>query len=49
MMASVDDQVTGVWDGIIDITPATRKQLAPVVRRYLEIQDALAHDSLEKA
>ena len=43
MMASVDDQVTGVWDGIIDITPATRKQLAPV-RRYLEIQDALAHD-----
>ena len=49
MMASVDDQVTGVWDGIIDIPPAARRQLAPVVLRYLEIQDALAHDSLEKA
>lgn len=49
MMASADDREEGTWDAVIQLSAAERRKLAPVVNAYLEIQAALADDSLDRA
>lgn len=49
MMTSADDRQPGVWDELIELSPAQRAPLAPVVRGYLDIQVSLAADDLAAA
>ncbi|MGB0685710.1 MAG: efflux RND transporter periplasmic adaptor subunit [Planctomycetota bacterium] len=49
MMASADDREDGTWDAVIQVSAAERRKLAPVVGAYLEVQAALADDSLDRA
>ena len=49
MMASADDREDGAWDSVITLSPAQRRALSPVVSAYLDVQAALADDSLERA
>ena len=49
MMTTSDDRGEGPWDGIIEISVKTRRGLAPIVSRYLEVQDHLAHDRFAEA
>ena len=47
MMASADDRVSGEWDSIIELSTKARRKLSPILKGYLDIQDALAHDQFE--
>lgn len=49
MMASADDREEGTWDSVIQVSATERRKLAPVVSAYLEVQAALADDSLDRA
>jgi membrane fusion protein, copper/silver efflux system len=49
MMTEPDDTQPGAWDNIIIITKKDRKQLAPLLTAYLEIQKALAADDFPGA
>jgi len=49
MMASPDDREAGEWDGALQLFGGERKQLAPLVLHYLEMQRALADDQLALA
>ncbi len=49
MMSQPDDTVPGTWDALIQLTPAERDALAPVLRAYLDVQAALADDDLAAA
>ena len=49
MMASADDREKSTWDAVITMSPVDRHSLAPVVSTYLEVQTALADDSLSRA
>lgn len=49
MMAAPDDRQTGDGDEAVELAPARRATLKPVVRAYLEVQAALADDDLAEA
>ena len=44
MMTAPDDRDAGVWDAVVELSSADLDKLAPVVRRYLDVQRALAED-----
>ena len=49
MMNSSDDRDVGGWDRLVELNPAQRDRLAPVVSAYLAMQVALADDALPPA
>ncbi|MFT4626760.1 MAG: Cu(I)/Ag(I) efflux system membrane fusion protein [Myxococcota bacterium] len=49
MMMANDDRDAGVWDAVVELPPAERATLAPVVQRYLDVQRALAEDDHQAA
>lgn len=49
MMASPDDTQVGSWDQAIELVPAERNKLRPVLGDYLKVQEALAADDLPSA
>lgn len=44
MMTTPDDRSAGPWDAVVPLGPSELDALAPVLRRYLEVQRALAAD-----
>ena len=49
MMMGSDDRDAGIWDAAVKLPEAQLEKLAPVVRTYLAIQQALAQDDATKA
>lgn len=49
MMAQPDDTEKGAFDEVVEVSDGERKQLAPILSWYLEVQTALAADDLSQA
>lgn len=49
LMARPDDTSPAAFDRVIELSDADRAQLAPVIGAYLDAQEALAADDLDKA
>ncbi len=49
MMSQPDDLSAGPWADVVPLPAAERERLVPVVRAYLDVQEALAEDDPEAA
>lgn len=49
LMMRPDDRDLGAFDAIVDTDPASRTSLGPIVTAYLNAQEALAGDDLDRA
>ncbi len=49
MMTSADDRDEGIWDGVVELSDAQRRPVAPLVTAYLAVQTSLADDDLAGA